>query len=94
MAVTVRQLLAHLGGISHYKNYDTEGRIKEHKTTREAIAIFENFDLIAEPGTKYSYTSYGYNLLGAVVEGASGMSFGEYMTKMFGSDRDAKYTYG
>ena len=79
--VTVRQLLAHIGGISHYKNYDTEGRIKEHKTTREAIAIFENFDLIAEPGTKYSYTSYGYNLLGAVVEGASGMSFGEYMTK-------------
>jgi CubicO group peptidase (beta-lactamase class C family) len=79
--ITVRQLLGHIGGISHYKDYETEGRIKEHKTTREAIAIFENFDLIAEPGTKYSYSSYGYNLLGAVVEGASGISFGEYMTK-------------
>jgi CubicO group peptidase (beta-lactamase class C family) len=79
--VTTRQLLAHLGGISHYKNYQTEGRIKEHMNTKEALAIFQDFDLIAEPGTKYSYSSYGYNLLAAVVEGASGMSFSEYMKK-------------
>lgn len=78
--VTVRELLGHLGGISHYKNYDVEGRIKEHKTTREAIAIFENFDLVGQPGT-YTYSSYGYNLLGAAVEGASGMSFDDYMSK-------------
>jgi len=77
--ITVRQLLGHLGGISHYKNYDLEGHIKEHKSTREAIGIFENFDLVAEPGTRYNYSSYGYNLLGAVIEGASGQSFGDYM---------------
>ncbi|PWT93527.1 MAG: hypothetical protein C5B54_01710 [Acidobacteria bacterium] len=77
--ITVRELLGHLGGISHYKNYDLEGHIKEHKTTREAIAIFENFDLVAQPGTKFSYSSYGYNLLGAVIEGASGESYGQYM---------------
>jgi CubicO group peptidase (beta-lactamase class C family) len=77
--VTVRQLLGHLGGISHYKNYEIEGAIKEHKNTREAMAIFENFDLVAEPGTKYSYSTYGYNLLAAIVESASGKSFGEYM---------------
>ncbi len=77
--VTVRQVLGHVGGISHYKNPENELHIKTHKTTREAIAIFENFDLVAEPGTRYSYSSYGYNLLGAIVEAASGMSFGEYM---------------
>lgn len=79
--VTVRQLLAHQGGISHYRDYDKEGRIREPKTTREAIAIFEDFDLVAEPGTAYRYSSYGYNLLGAVVEGASGKPFGEYLTE-------------
>ncbi len=79
--VTVRQLLAHQGGISHYRDYSIEGRIRERKNTQEAIAIFADFDLVAEPGTKYHYSSYGYNLLGAVIEGASGKSFGEYMTE-------------
>jgi CubicO group peptidase (beta-lactamase class C family) len=77
--VTVRQLLGHLGGISHYKDPAKELHITTQKSTREAIEIFENFDLVAEPGTRYSYSSYGYNLLGAVIEGASGMSYGEYM---------------
>lgn len=77
--VTVRQVLGHIGGISHYKNSANELHIKEHKSTREAIAIFQDFDLVAEPGTRYSYSSYGYNLLAAIVEAASGMSFGEYM---------------
>jgi Beta-lactamase class C and other penicillin binding proteins len=77
--VTVRQVLGHIGGISHYKGLPSELHIKEHKTTREALAIFENFDLVAEPGTRYSYSSYGYNLLGAIIESASGKSYGDYM---------------
>ncbi|HYK01184.1 MAG TPA: serine hydrolase domain-containing protein [Thermoanaerobaculia bacterium] len=28
--VTVRQLLAHQGGISHYRDYEKEGRIREY----------------------------------------------------------------
>jgi CubicO group peptidase (beta-lactamase class C family) len=77
--VTVRQLLGHLGGITHYKNRDVELHIKEHKTTREAIAIFADYDLVAEPGIRYSYSTYGYNLLGAAIEGATGQSYGDYM---------------
>ncbi len=77
--VTVRQVLGHVGGISHYKNAAQELHIKERRTTRESVAIFENFDLVAEPGTRYSYSSYGYNLLGAIIESASGKSYGEYM---------------
>lgn len=79
--VTVRQLLGHLGGISHYKNDALEGHIKEPKNTKEALAIFQDFDLVAEPGTRYSYSSYGFNLLGAAIEGASGTSYGNYIKK-------------
>lgn len=77
--VTVRQLLSHLGGISHYRDYRVEGNIREPKTVRESIAIFENFDLINEPGTAYSYSSYGYNLIGAAIEGASGRKYEDVM---------------
>jgi CubicO group peptidase (beta-lactamase class C family) len=79
--ITVRQLLGHIGGISHYNNYDLEGHIKTHKNTREAIAIFQDFPLVAEPGTRYHYSSYGYNLLGAIIEGASGQSYGDYIKR-------------
>ena len=82
--VTVRQLLGHIGGISHYKDDDVEGHIKDPKNTRQALAIFQNFGLVAEPGTRYNYTSYGYNLLGAAIEGASGLPYGEFIkTRIF-----------
>jgi CubicO group peptidase (beta-lactamase class C family) len=77
--VTVRKLLGHIGGISHYKIDAVEGHIRDPKNTRQALAIFQDFDLIAEPGTRYNYSSYGYNLLGAAVEGASGLPYGEFI---------------
>jgi CubicO group peptidase (beta-lactamase class C family) len=77
--VTVRQLLGHIGGISHYRNDAVEGHIRDPKNTRQALAIFQNFNLIAEPGTKYNYSSYGYNLLGAAIEKASGLPYGEFI---------------
>ncbi len=82
--VTVRQLLGHIGGISHYKNDDAESHIKEPKNTQEALAIFQEFDLVAEPGTRYHYSTYGYNLLGAAIEGASGQPYSEFVkTRIF-----------
>ncbi|MGM0532830.1 MAG: hypothetical protein ACQER7_15900 [Bacteroidota bacterium] len=33
------QLMGHLGGISHYQDYEEEGSIKEHKDTREAASL-------------------------------------------------------
>jgi CubicO group peptidase (beta-lactamase class C family) len=77
--ITVRQLLGHLGGIPHYVNRDDEQHITVHKTTREAVAIFAGYELVAEPGTRSSYSSYGYNLLGAALEGVTGRGYGDVM---------------
>lgn len=77
--ITIRHLLGHLSGISHYQNYNEEGHFKTHYTTKESIRVFKDWELKAEPGTKYIYTTYGFNLLGAVIEGASGKPYAEYM---------------
>ena len=79
--VTIRHLLGHMGGISHYRDENVELHLKTHHNTRRAIDIFKDWELEAEPGTRFIYSSYGYNLLGAVIEGASGQSFARYMTE-------------
>lgn len=79
--ITIRQLLGHLGGISHYRNYAEEGHFKTHYDTRASLEVFMDWALVSPPGSKFNYTSYGYNLLGAVIEGASGKSFGETLAE-------------
>ena len=76
--ITPRQLLGHIAGIPDYASEANE-HLTEHKTTREAIALFADRALIAEPGTRFKYTSYGYNLLGAAIETASGKPYADYM---------------
>jgi CubicO group peptidase (beta-lactamase class C family) len=72
--VTVRQLLGHLGG-----GQTGSGLGAERKTVREVVELISKNELAAEPGTKFIYTTSGYNLLGAAIEGASGKTFEEYM---------------
>ena len=76
--ITVRQVAGHLAGIRHYDTGEFENR-EHYATVTEGLAIFAADSLLFEPGTRFSYSSYGYNLLGAVIEGASGRSYREYM---------------
>jgi len=77
--LTSRQLLGHLGGVSHYRNYSEEAHTFEDMTTEEALAIFQDWELLAEPGTEYNYTTYGYNVLWAIIESVSGQSYQDFM---------------
>jgi CubicO group peptidase (beta-lactamase class C family) len=71
-------LAGHLGGIRHYK--DDEFLISKHyDNVLEGLKIFQDDPLVAPPGTQFNYSSYGYNLLSAVVQGASGQDFLAYM---------------
>ena len=76
--ITVRQVAGHLAGIRHYDTGEFENQ-EHYATVTEGLAIFAADSLLFEPGTQFSYSSYGYNLLGAVIEGASGRSYLEYM---------------
>jgi serine beta-lactamase-like protein LACTB len=78
--ITTRMLAGHLGGIRHY--HSDEFKIQQHyANVLDGLKIFENDSLVSPPGTKFNYSSYGYNLLSAVVESASGENFLAYMQK-------------
>jgi CubicO group peptidase (beta-lactamase class C family) len=82
--ITVRQLLGHLGGVPHYDGPDSAENTR-HLDTAGALALFADKPLAAEPGTRFIYTTWGYNLLGAAVEKASGRSYGGYLkSQVFG----------
>src|SRR5712671_8010285 len=69
--ITTRQLGGHLAGIRHYQG-DEFTLNQRFPTVTAALAIFQNDSLVAKPGTRFSYSSYGFNLISAVVESASG----------------------
>ena len=78
--ITTRLLGGHLAGIRHY-NGDEFLLNTRYPTVTSGLAIFANDTLVAAPGTKFSYSSYGFNLISAVVESASGEQFLSYMTR-------------
>ncbi|QGY42636.1 serine hydrolase [Maribellus comscasis] len=78
--ITVRQVAGHIAGIRHYNGTEFLSA-KHYETVTEGLDIFKNDTLLFEPGTKYSYSSYGFNLLSAVMEAASGEEFLSYMKK-------------
>ncbi|NOT75169.1 MAG: beta-lactamase family protein [Cyclobacteriaceae bacterium] len=78
--VSVAQVAGHTAGIPHYNSNDKiEDRV--YPSVKDALSVFSHEDLIFEPGTRYNYSTHGYTLLSAVIEGASGMSFLDYMKK-------------
>src|SRR5881409_3450548 len=77
--ITTRQLAGHLAGIRHYRG--DEFLLNRHfDTVLEGLAVFQGDSLLFPPGTKFSYSSYGWNLISAVVEGASGETFLRYIS--------------
>jgi CubicO group peptidase (beta-lactamase class C family) len=76
--ITVRHLLGHLGGIRGYED-DELNSTRYYGDMLTPLKIFQNDPLVAEPGTKFNYTSYGYQLLGAAVEAASGQRYQDYL---------------
>lgn len=78
--ITTRELAGHLAGIRHYQGAETFSQ-RHYATVTDGLAIFEADSLLFQPNTRFSYSSYGWDLIGAVVEGASGEQFVEYMER-------------
>ena len=72
--VTSRQLLGHLGGVRHYKSAAEAASTQHFYALDDALQTFARDPLLHQPGTKFRYTTFGYNLLGSVAEHAGRQS--------------------
>jgi len=76
--ITARQLAGHLAGVRHYLGREFLSN-RRYTTVLEGLQIFADDSLLFEPGTRYSYSSYGWNLISAVVEAAADVDFLTFM---------------
>jgi CubicO group peptidase (beta-lactamase class C family) len=78
--VTSRQLLCHQGGIRHYRDGE-QPMTRRFATVEEGLALFKDDPLEFEPDTRILYSTFGYSLLGCVIEGVTGQSFAEALNE-------------
>jgi len=76
--ITVRQLLCHQGGIRNWTE-DEFVSTRHYSTLSEAIGAFRDDPLVNEPGTRVTYSSFGYTLLGRAIETAGGHGYIEFL---------------
>jgi D-alanyl-D-alanine carboxypeptidase len=97
--VTVRNLLTHTSGIKSYTAIGTGFELSKRLKRDDFIKALSGYPLDFETGARYSYSNSGYNLLGFIIEAASGKSYWEFMReRIFAKlgmthtfDRDPKY---
>ncbi len=80
--ITTRLLAAHLAGIRHWGQERNAALYARHfDDVNDVLTLFKDDTLVAPPGTKASYSSYGYNLIGAAIQSASGVKYQEYVNR-------------
>ncbi len=86
-ATTLRQLLTHRGGIRHYAAKDDSAEApgpidrRLYLSNADILAVFINDPLIARPGERVSYSTFGYTLASIVLETAAKLPFLELVQR-------------
>ncbi len=84
--ITLQQLATHTSGIRNYgaclcfpiwEYYNNDN----YTSVEESVGIFNTDDLLFESGSDFSYSSFNYTLLSAMIEGASKQDFPDFMTQ-------------
>lgn len=76
--VTIRHLLLHTGGLpDYYDIIDTSAGMPTNQDAAELLGKMAKSDF--PPGERYEYSNAGYDMLGPIVEAASGMRFAEFV---------------
>lgn len=87
--ITLRQLASHTSGLPDYiDNYgDPWGFYylfklnKRYTSVSESLEVFDDTELLFEPGTQYHYTSFNTVLQSVILEAVAGESFLETMRR-------------
>jgi CubicO group peptidase (beta-lactamase class C family) len=101
-AVTIRDLLNHVSGLTEYTAGDerdgfdmgdTEGLEFDTLTAQQHVRWINGTKAKAKPGTKYAYLNSGYVLLSAIVERVAGMRFQSFVQEQLFAPAGVTHAY-
>jgi CubicO group peptidase (beta-lactamase class C family) len=75
--VTLRHLLSHQAGVRDYRDDAEVFSTVHYQKSRDALRAFVDDPLLFEAGTQTAYSTFGYTVIGAVAEAATGETFQE-----------------
>ncbi|MBN8828311.1 MAG: beta-lactamase family protein [Sphingobacteriia bacterium] len=82
--VSLHHLLTHTSGVPNYIETEEFKKLyKSPQSTQTVINIGKDLPLRFIPGSKYEYSGFGFNLLGAVIEHASNIKYEDYLANNF-----------
>lgn len=94
--LTLKQLASHTSGIRNYgvcfcfpvwEYYNNDS----FSSVEQSVGLFSDDPLLFDPGEQFSYSSYNYTLVSAMLEGASGKPFPQFMKTSIFNPLQAKY---
>ena len=77
--VTIRQLLMHAGGTGDIFGPEFDAQRLSLKTHDDYVRLYGSRGPVHAPGAEHQYSNYGFLLLGAIIEKASGQSYYDYV---------------
>ena len=77
--VSIRQLLTHSGGTGDFFGPEFDAQRLSLRTHDDFVRLFGARGPTHPPGAEQRYSNYGFLLLGAIIEHASGQSYYDYM---------------
>ncbi|MFT4811448.1 MAG: serine beta-lactamase-like protein LACTB [Paraglaciecola sp.] len=97
--IKVKHLASHMSGLPHYKQFDDKwGLYKSisltthYSNVNDALALFDDTRLKFEPGSQFSYSTYGTVLLSAVMQEAADQPFLELMQEQVFTPLELNHT--
>lgn len=79
--ITTRELLSHTSGLREPNESSELYNTKHYDRVADALTIFAQDPLTMEPGADFRYTTWGYVLLGCVLEGVTGEEYRAIMKR-------------
>jgi serine beta-lactamase-like protein LACTB len=80
--ITPRQLMGDVAGVHRIRGDNNDNAPRGHcRSLSDAVKTFDREPLLFEPGTQYRFSTHGWILLSAVIEGAAKEPFAAFVSR-------------